>query len=98
MNVGVVLTVMLLVFAGSIGLVAMASTNQNSPVDTFDQTLSPQSNNTHQVLTQTAAPIAQTGGGFGILLAVIFVCGLLLGTVVVLYSGYGKGSYSSRRL
>ena len=99
MNVGVALIAMILIFAASIGLVVMAQENSQPVTDTMGKTLSLESNNTHQVITETSAPIAQVGGIFGIAIACITVCGLLVATVALVYvkKGPGKSSYSSAR-
>jgi len=93
MNVGVILISLVLIAAAAVGIIAMASANAAPPVDTMGNTLSADSNRTHDVITNTSAPMAQYGGGLVLAIAVLFVCGMLLAVLALLvYSGRGNRS------
>jgi hypothetical protein len=97
MNVGVILIALILVFAGAVGIVAMASDNAPPVTDTMGHTLSAASNNSHNTITATASPLAQFGGGLGLAVAVAMVCGTLFAVLaLILYGTKGQG-YSGRR-
>ncbi len=96
MNVGVILIGLVLIFAAAIGIIAMASANAAPPVDTMGNTLSAESNNTHEVITNTSAPLAQYGGGLGLAIAVLFVCGTLFAVFALILYGKAGGRSSNR--
>jgi beta-lactamase regulating signal transducer with metallopeptidase domain len=97
MNVGVVLLAVLMIFAASIGIIAMATRNEAAPVDTIGHTISTQENVTHDLITGVAAPAAQTGGGIGLAVVVLFVCGMLFAVfVLILYGKKGNWNSSGR--
>ena len=97
MNVGVILIGLVLIFAAAIGVIAMASSNMEPPVDTMGNTLSAESNNTHDTITATAAPMAQYGGGLGLAIAVLFVCGMLFAVFALIIYGKAGNWHSSGR-
>lgn len=94
MNVGVILLAVIMIFAASIGIIALASQNEAPPTDTFGHTFTPQENSTHQIVTNLSAPAAQTGGGIGLAAIVLFVCGMLFAVLglILYYKGSGRSS------
>ena len=97
MNVGVVLMALILISAASIGIVAMANSNSAPVTDTLGNTLSSDTNTTHNIITNVSSPLATFGGGLALAVGVVLVCGLLFAVLVlILYSRKGNGG-SGRR-
>ena len=78
MNFGAILLGIILIFAAVIGIIGVASHNDNPYVDSFGETQSNQTNSTQEIITNTTAPVAEFGAGGAILLAIIAVVVVIL--------------------
>ena len=96
MNVGVILIGVIMIFAAAFGLLAMSSANSHPVVDTMGNTLTSESNDTHNQMTNNSAIMAGAGGAAGMAVMVVFVVGILIAIVILIIKGNsnfgGRGS------
>ena len=97
MNVGVILIGLIMIFAASVAIVAMASDATAPVVDTMGHTHTGQTNATEQTIINASNTVASTGGDMGLAIAVVFIAGLLFAVLgLILYYKRGNTGYGNR--
>jgi hypothetical protein len=93
MNFGAVFLALFFVGASIFAIFAIASSNQDSYTDTFNDTQSTNTTATRGLVQNTTAPLVGAAGG----LALVFGFFIVVIAVVFLIKTVGSSSYSGRR-
>jgi hypothetical protein len=97
MNVGIIIIGLIMIFAASISIVAMASNASEPVTDTMGHTHNERTNATEQTIINASGTVAETGGDLGLAIAVVLVAGTLFAVLgLILYYKRGNSGYGNR--
>jgi len=96
MHVAVVLLGLVLVSVAGLAILGMAQSNEGPVIDTWGNTLSVSSNASQNAMVANSGTVAMIGGNAGMIIALVFVAGLLVTTVYLIGRGNGRVQVSRR--